>query len=335
MLNKSVHTIAFLCVAFFSFSQTKKSPIASYKNKIVLYSDYGFTTAPIHFKSNFNFGLDKVKLKNNFNSVLGFGGCYKWFAFRFGINLPGTGRAVSRYGNTKYFSLGFDFSLKQLFFDVDLNAYQGFAYKNAYQWNDTLDKLHPNLIRSDINATSFSINTWQFWSEHFKMSAFRGKTAAYNEDEKTFYLKYLLNVYGLSSNQSILPTELSDSANSKTKSYLINSFDMGLIPGYAYVKRWKHFQIGAMGGLGFVIQGKGYHAAGVDRAFLGLAPRIDVRLNAGWNKPKHFLMLMAEFDNKSIKFNEFKYSQTYYSLRLVGGIRLDHTSKKDKKKGGK
>ncbi|MNE51686.1 hypothetical protein D3C80_1463230 [compost metagenome] len=40
-------------------------------------------------------------------------------------------------------------------------------------------------------------------------------------------------------------------------------------------------------------------------------------------------MFVSDFDNKSISFNEFTYKQTYYYLRIVGGIRLNVTKKKD------
>ena len=39
------------------------------------------------------------------------------------------------------------------------------------------------------------------------------------------------------------------------------------------------------------------------RNFIGLAPRFDLKLIAGYNKPKYYVMLVTDFDNKSFRFN--------------------------------
>lgn len=315
------------------FAQQKSDSLAyeKYDNNYVWYTDLGFNSAPVTLVYPFPESVHKLKLRNNYNNVLGFGFSYKWFALRLGVNLPGTARSSSRFGNTKYYDLGFDFSFKRLYFDVDFHWYQGYAYKNATSWNDTLNSLHPNLIRSDLNTASFSLNTWHFWSDQFKMQAFRGKTAAYLKDVQTFYLKYTMNIHGIgSSEMPIIPTELIDTNATKTRSTTLSAFDFGVIPGYAYVRRWNQFQIGAMGGLGLVVQSKFYSGDFGTRGFLGLAPRMDFKLIAGFNRPHYFVMLVTDFDHKSIRFQQLTYRQTYYSLKLVAGIRL-----KDKKNSNK
>lgn len=304
-------------------------PYHKYKTRLVLYSDFGWSTAPMSIAYPFSQGIKRVKFRNNFNPVLGFGFSYKWMSLRFGLTLPNSVRSKNKYGKTKYYDLGFDFSFKNMFFDVDLHLYQGYAMKNAHEWNDTISPEKPNLIREDINAGSFSINAWQFWKDDFKMAAFRGKTASYQRDVRTFYLKYTTNYHGISSAQPLLPIELQDTTESKTKSSLIAAFDVGVVPGYAYVRRWRMFQFGIMGGVGLVLQSKIYTFDATTRSFLGLAPRVDIKIIGGINKPKYFIMFVSDFDNKSISFNEFTYKQTYYYLRIVGGIRLNVTKKKD------
>ena len=84
-----------------------------------------------------------------------------------------------------------------------------------------------------------------------------------------------------------------------------------------------------MGGLGLVLQSKLYTFDGTTRSFLGLAPRVDFKIIGGINKPKYFIMFVSDFDNKSIAFNDFTYKQTYYNLRLVGGVRLNVSKKKE------
>lgn len=309
-------------------AQSDSTYFEKYEHKYVWYTDLGFNSAPISLKYHYPDGINKLKLRNNYNGVWGVGFSYRWFSLRLGITIPGAERAESKFGKTHYYDLGFDFSLKRLFFDVDLHLYQGYAFKNAYKWNDTLNTLHPNLIRSDIQTVSFSINTWHFWSNQFKMQAFRGKTAAYVKDVRTFYLKYSVNLHGIGSNDlPLIPYQLTDSSDTKSLAKALTAFDFGVVPGYAYVKRWNHFQIGAMGGLGLMIQSKFYSGDFITRGFLGLTPRLDLKFIAGYNRPKYFLMFVSDFDTKSIRFQDLSYHQTYYSLKLVGGIRLDN--KKD------
>ncbi len=304
-------------------------PYQKYRNRLVLYADFGWSTAPMSISYPFTEGIKNVKFRNNFNPVLGFGFSYKWMSLRFGITLPNSVRSKKKFGKTKYIDFGFDFSYKNMYFDVDWHLYQGYAMKHADRWNDTIPPNDPNLIRGDINAASFSINAWQFFKNEFKMAAFKGKTASYHRDVRTFYLKYTTNYHGISSNQPIIPIELQDSTESKTSSSVIAAFDVGVVPGYAYVRRWRMFQLGIMGGLGLVIQSKLYTFDGTTRSFLGLAPRVDFKIVGGINKPKYFIMFVSDFDNKSIAFNDFSYKQTYYNLRIVGGVRLNVSKKKE------
>lgn len=298
-------------------------PYELYDEKLVLYTDLGFNSAPSSITYPFKNDIEKLKLRNNYNALLGLGFSYKWLSFRFSLAVPGASRAKSRYGTSNYFNFGFDFSLKRFFFDVDLQGNQGYAYKNAYKWNDSLNKLKPNIIREDINTFSFSLNTWHFFNDHFKMQPFRGSTGAYTKDIQSFYLKYTFNVYSIYSNEkSIIPYQLIDSTNSKTSATSVGAVDLGVLPGFAYVKRFNDFQIGAMGGFGVVVQSKFYKYDNSFRNFIGLAPRYDLKLIAGYNKPKYYVMLVTDFDNKSFRFNDLIFRQTYYSMRLVGGIRL-------------
>lgn len=322
---------AVVCCVYISYSQNDTLPYERYDQHYIVYTDVGFSTAPMKIKYPFANGIDKIKFVSNSKMVWGIGFAHKWFNLRLGLNLPLTLRSQKKFGPTTNYDLGFDFSLKQFFFDVDLHYYQGYNLKNAYTWNDTLDqKYEPNLYIPDLKAASFSINAWQFWNPHFKMQAFRGKSASYTKDIQTFYLKYNMSVYGVSNDKGLIPTELIDSSNTKTGATSMTSFDMGIIPGYSYVKRLHHFQIGIMTGLGLVIQNKSYFTAGTNRNFLGLGFRYDVRFVAGYNRPHFFMMFVSDFDNKSFRFNEVKFFQTYYNLKLAAGYRFDN--KKDRKK---
>lgn len=327
-MNKLVQHFFLLSVIVFTsfraFGQNDTIlPYELYDDKLVLYTDLGFNSAPSSIIYPFNSTVEKLKLRNNYNALLGLGFSYKWLSFRFSFAVPGASRAKSRYGTSNYYNFGFDFSLKRFFFDVDLQGNNGYAFKNAYKWNDSLNKLKPNIIREDLSTFSFSLNTWHFFNDRFKMQPFRGSTGAYTKDIQSIYLKYTFNVYSIYSDEkSIIPVQLIDTNNTKTISSGVGAIDLGILPGFAYVKRLNDFQIGAMGGFGVVVQSKFYRYGENLRNFIGLAPRYDLKLIAGYNKPKYYVMLVTDFDNKSIRFNNLIFRQTYYSLRLVGGIRL-------------
>lgn len=325
--------IAFIFLCNSVIAQEDSLCYVRYKLNPVLYTDLGFNAAPIKIRYDFNDEIHRLHYKNNMSAVWGWGFAYKWFALRFGITLPGNLRPVSQYGKTQYYDMGFDFSIKRSFTDIDFHSYNGYAIKDAYRWNDTLNDLRPHEIRSNINSTSFSINTWLFKSPQFKMQAFRGKTGLYNKDVHSFYTKFTFNIHGVSSfdSLSIIPYQLVDTNKSKTKASDFRAADWGFVPGMAYVKRWKSFQFGGMGGLGLVVQSKFYNIDGYRRGFLGLAPRYDIKIIAGYNVPRYFLMFVADFDNKSIRFNDLVYRQTYYSIKLVGGIRFNKREKENKK----
>lgn len=329
MKNSSL--IILFCLPIFVLGQKDTLPYTLFKDKIVLYSDLGYSVAPFSIHYDFNSDIDKLKYKNNFRTMLGLGVSYKWFNLRISLPLPGSFKPVSKYGNTVHYDLGFDFSIKRTFCDVDLRNYKGYSIKNANKWNDTLNDLHPNDIKKDINTVSFSTNVWYFHDRNFKMSALKGKTGHYERELKTWYLKSTFNIFGVGNNSmSIVPIELTDSLNTKTSSRILSSIDFGVIPGYAYVNRINNWQFSILAGIGGVVQGKYYAAEQIERVVVGLAPRYDIRLIGGYSVPRYFVFLVTDFDNKSIRYADFVYRQSFYTIKLVAGIRLD--SKKEKLK---
>ncbi len=303
-----------------------------FSDKVVLYSDFGYASAPFSIKYPFDEGIKRIHYKNNFNPVLSFGVAHKWFALRLSFALRGTSRSIKNFGNTRYFDLGFNFQVKKWFFDVDARNYIGYSIKDAYRWNDTLNELNPNDLRPNTNSISLSVNTWYFYNEQFNMSSIYGKTGHYEKRIGTFYLKPTVVLHGISNgDKSIIPIDLIDSLNDKTKSSVYSSLDAGIVPGYAYLERYKNWQICAFFGLGIVAQAKFYNVNYYQRGFLGLAPRYDLKFVGGYSVPKFFVFLSADFDNKSIRFGNLRYRQSFYTLRLTAGVRLETKKSKQKK----
>lgn len=309
-------------------AQSDTLPYSLFNDQLVIYSDLGYSTAPFTILYPFSNSTDRLKFKNNYRNILGFGLCYKWFSLRLSFPLPGYARQVERYGKTAPFNVGFDFSLKKFFFDTDLRFFKGYAIKDAYTWNDTLTSASPNLLRPDAQSLSFSMNTWYFNNKNFKMSALRGKTGHYNSAVQTWYIKGTFNVFGSSNGSSELIPGGLQSNKPQTSSISYSATDVGIVPGYAYVNRINNWQFSVIGGIGGVFQAKFYENNGLPRGFLGLAPRYDFRMMGGYSVPSWFIFLITDFDNKSIRFGELIYRQNYYSIKVVAGKRFPEKSRK-------
>lgn len=322
-----------LFLVSYSHSQENNDslPYTLYKERVVLFSDLGFNSAPFSLKDNFNGVETTLRFKHNLRLGMGLGVMYKWFALRIGFGLPGTLRPKSRFGDSQFTDFGFNFNFKKTFWNIDLRSYKGYAIVGADDWNDMLNKLTPNLIVPDARSTSFSINSTYFVNEHFKIPAVIGKVGHYTEPVGSWYFKGTLNIFGLSNqNKPLTPSELIDTTQSKSYAHTLGAIDLGIVPGYAYVWKKDNWQLSTFGGFGGVIQSKIYTFGQVTRSVLGLAPRLDMRFIAGYSRPRYFFWIVTNFDVKSIRFREMRYNQVYYKLRVVGGIRLNEREKKKK-----
>lgn len=319
--------IAFLLVlALFSLTAAAQEndtlPYQIFRDRVVLFGDLGFDSAPFSLQDKYEQGVTKVKYRNNLRAVLGLGFAYRWFSLRVGFALPGQILSEHKYGKTEYFDVGMKFNLKQTFCTLDLRSYHGYAIKDAYKWNDTLDKSTPNDIRPGTRSANISLNAWWFLSKQFSMKAMLGTAGHFTGASKTWYLKTSMNYFGVSDDYGqIIPNELSDTTD-RSQATTIGAFDLGLIPGYAYGNRINNWQFSVFAGLGGVIQSKFYTIHGNTRGFLGIAPRVDFRLAGGYSKKKFFVLLATDFDIKSLRIQDLRYNQTYYNIKIISGVRL-------------
>ena len=303
------------------FGQNDSLKIRDYKNKFVLYTDLGFNTAPFSIKLINPNGADvDLKYRNNLNAFYGVGCNYKWFSLRLNALFPETKGSISKYGVTKYYHLGFDFTYKKFFTDIDLFKYKGFAIVNPKDYGIVKDD--NNYIMSLLRTNNFSINTWYFHNKYFSMAALRGRSASINSLIWTWYLKGTFNLFNVSNLPSILPSSIVNNNRSISEADRIHGLDFGIVPGIAFVNRYKNWQYSLLGGLGGVIQEKGYKSLKNSRNFIGLAPRYDIRLMGGYNVEKWFVMTYIDIDNKSIVFNDLKYNQTYLTFKTLVGYRF-------------
>ncbi len=329
MKNKLI--IVGFIILFFgnSFSQTDTAVYTLFNKKLIFYTDFGYSSAPFSVSFPYSSSLSKIRFKHNFRSILGLGMSYRWFAVRLGIPLSFYTRPISKFGETKPFNIGFDFTLKKIHCEVDLRSFRGYAIQNALQWNDSLTPSLPNEIRPSVESVSFSTNVWYFNHKDFKIAALKGKTGHYNKRVHTWYLKNTLNIFGIRDDEhTLIPAPLQNPIKPQTAASFYNALDLGVVPGYAYVERIGNWQLAIMGGFGGVVQSKFYGGSIPSRGFLGLAPRYDVRFFGGYSVPNYFIFLLTDFDNKSIRFSNLVYRQHFYSIKIVAGKRFQEKNKK-------
>jgi hypothetical protein len=304
------------------FSQSDSTLIKKYRDKFILYNDLGFTTAPfdITFKNKQNTN-QTLNYRNNLRTSYGLGCHYQWLSLHILAQLPGSIRSVEKYGKSIYFHLGGDFTIKNTFSDLDLYYYKGYAIKHY------LSATSSNYILPNLEALNISLNAWYFFNDNFKMGAVRGRNSIFNKNVHTWYIKTTLNSFSISNPDNVIPTLFTDPTSTKTNAEKYQSFDLGVLPGFAFSNTYNHWKYSLLSGFGFVVQEKGYQSGEINRKFIGLAPRLDLKIIGGYNTNKNFIMLYSEFDNKSISIPDLKLNQIYYTIRLVYGYRFDKKSK--------
>jgi hypothetical protein len=306
---------------YFSFStlaQNDSLPYTLFKEKILFYQDLGFNTTPIVISGAFKNNIQSITYINNPRFMLSIGGTYKWLSGRLSVAIFGNMLSLKEYGKTSQFNLGFNFSVKKNYFEVDLNFAAGYTLLNSIKWSNSNHQILP-----EMNTIDLGLRTWYFHNKFMKMQLLKGKIGHYNKEIMSFYAKSAFNIFNLNNiTNTILPTQLTDSLNTKTLSNNFSSFELSLIPGFAYVNRKNNWQYSILIGIGGALQLKGYSTNEINRTFVGLAPRFDFRINGGYNVPRFFSFLSLEYDNKSVTFNELSYYQNYISVNLTVGVRL-------------
>ena len=116
------------------FSQTlldSTSKIEDFKQNLVVYTDLGFNSAPFTIGYPFSADIDQLNYKNNFKTFLGLGIAYRWFSLRVGFPILSSYRPTAKYGSTKQFNFGFDFSFLKTYYDLEFKYLEGYSLQKA------------------------------------------------------------------------------------------------------------------------------------------------------------------------------------------------------------
>ena len=328
-MKTGLSIIVFLFLISHSFAQNDSLPYTIYKDKIVLHTSLSFRNAPFNLKGDFG-ETNLLKYRANLNLIHGIGIAYKWFALNINYKIPSYLGNTEKYGKTKYFDLGFQFNLKSWFVRVDFHDYIGYGIKNAGIISDTLPISSSDYYLNDkLQSMAISINAYHFFNKNLHMKPATGIVGRYRKPVHGLYLRLTTNLNAITAPNGIIPYDYINTTPSVHTATTISAFEFGAIPGYAYIDNINGWQFGIFAGIGGLIQVKSYKYSDQSREFLGFSPRIDLRLQVGYNVEKWFLMLTSSIDQKRINFPDLTYNQLYYYVRLTYGYRL---TKKEKKK---
>jgi len=233
-------------------------------------------------------------------------------------------RPVETFGDVRYFDITLQMSLKKIYFNVDIRNYYGYAIRNAFLWNDSLNVDKPHDLSQDIRVNNVNFKTWHFRNADFHMHPFSGSRGIYNKQVMTFFWANKIEYFRIKNRKgSLVPRELHQPTSSITEAGSIVAFELGALPGVGYVNKYKNWQYGTMLAAGPRLQMKSYTVDN-PKTFVGLIGRYDVKFVFGYSIPKFYVMLHVNMDNKSVNFSGFKYKQQFYSLRLQVGFRELH-----------
>lgn len=321
-MKTGLSILVFLFSVYHSFAQNDSLPYSVYSDKIVVHTSLSYKDAPFNLKSDFG-DFNKLKYRANLNLIHGIGIAYKWFAININYKIPSYLRNRSKYGTTKYFDLGFQFNLKSWYFRVDFHDYIGYGIKNAGIISDTLPLTSSNYyLNDDLQSISIGINAYHFFNHDLRMKAATGIVGRYTEPVHGLYLRLTTNLNAITAPNGLIPYAYLNTDLSIHSATTISSFDFGVIPGYAYINNLDGWQFGVFAGLGALVQVKSFKYANQNRSFLGLSPRIDLKVQMGYNVEKWFLMVTSSVDQKRISFSNLTYNQAYYYVRLTYGYRF-------------
>ncbi len=285
-----------------------------YQDQWVIDVSTGYNTTNFSISDKFESQRERIKYRANMNPTIGFGVSYKLLALGISFKTPGYIRNTETFGTTLYTDLDLSFQLKNWLFLGDFHWYEGFSARLPDQSIQLNERLRSYSVR---------INTYYFTNDNYALQAARGITGRYNEETISLFAKATAALHGIANtNSPLLPNNIFDNSKTIWKARRVSAFDVGIIPGVAYVNRVQNWQFGVITGLGGVMQSKFYRSPGVSRGFLGLAPRYDFQAQVGYNTKDWFIFLHTLLDNKSVRFNDYRYQQLYYFIRLTGGYRI-------------
>jgi hypothetical protein len=257
----------------------------------------------------------------NHGLILGVGGSYKWFSLRLSYMIVNNLEDKQKYGTTKYFGAHLGFPYKNTYSEINFLRFGGYVLINADKKIENYPEkriIYPQISTLDITASSY-----YFFNPNFSINPVLGRSGNYKTQTTSWYLKGCIGYYRINhSDSTLIPAAFYPVLNDKQLAEKIKTISFGLVPGFAYVNRLKNWQFSGVAGFGVNFQSKSYETEALKRNFIGVSPRLDVKINVGYNPEDWFIMLNSELDYEHISFYKLLYGNPLFNVKLTGGYRF-------------
>lgn len=301
-----------------------------YKRRWIIDIGTGFNSTHLSYNLKYD-GHGKVNMIPNTPFVFQAGVHYLGVRLGLTFKLPVNTLNPKLYGKSNYLNLDLGFAIKRINFAVDINYFKGFAYLNQ-QAADTVALTEKHGIHPDYTTATVGLHVRYFFRKGFHYKAFQGKVADYKRSSLSPYIYGYLGGIGISNEKNYLLSDFQRTVSEDNSNMnRLGSFELGAIPGLAYVYKKDWFQGGILAGFGPLLQVKSYKTPDNSRGFLGLSTRTDLMLVLGVQKTKWFLNLSGEFQFRRINIKNINFQQYYFDVRLSGGYRFKEKTRKKKK----
>ena len=339
-----VHRILIIGTAFLMphavFSQKTNSPVEGtvtdsshfelYKRRWIVDLATGFNSTHLSYNLKYN-NLGKVNMIPNTPFVLQTGVHYLGVRIGLTFKLPVNTLNVNEYGRSSYFNFDLAFALKRLNFAFDIKYFEGFAFLNQQQI-DTAFIPSKHGIHPHYATITSGVHMRYFLKKNFNYKASLGMVGDFKKSTFSPYIYGYIGGTSISNNRDYLLADFqrTDSIDNSNMTQL-GAFELGTIPGLAYVYRKNWFQGTIMAGFGPLVQVKSYQTPIHSRGFLGLNTRTDLIVVAGIQQTKWFLNLSGEFQFRRINIKNINFQEYFFDVRLCGGYRFREKERKIKK----
>lgn len=257
---------------------------------------------------------------NRQNIGLAFG--YRGLYIAGSRSLPIYNFPVQRYGSSDYTDLGFGFSMKGIRFSGWYHDYTGLAEESATSRFPNFGVETPLPFRRDYRLQEYLLRgTWFFKRPKFSYNVAFNVTGQQLKSSNSFFLDFTGSYQKLSSRDSLLIPMLAAAYYKNPLDFQrINSFSVGLMPGWGGIVTGKHFFLAGVISLG----GRFCMLDMASEQSLVPTGAIESRsqLIIGYNRPRWYIMNLTNVSVYQVNVKDFAYNQTFTENVVEFGWRL-------------
>lgn len=293
-----------------------------FKDKFIFHASTELLIPPLFITFREQGKKTHLNYKINQGINLGVGAAYKGISLNLSYMLIKNIENKEKHGKTSYLGLGMGIPIKRFYLESSFARFKGYALNKA-------SFIIPNYVKSTLLLPNLSnlqakIALSFFANRKFNFKAAEGREGHYTKRLASVYYKVSLDGDFIDNNkQSIVPSQLLGKLINQNRANHVGAFTFGMTPGIFYVMKLGNWQLSGIVSGGVGIQYKYYVDDDYSRGFLGITPKLDTKINMGYNPDSWFIMLKGEFEYSQIKMNTLFIPSTMFIIKLNGGYRFN------------